>query len=380
MTEQLDCIVVGAGVVGLAVARRLAMAGREVLCLESAEAIGTGVSARNSEVIHAGLYYPPGSLKARTCVPGRDALYRFCTANGVRHRRIGKLIVATSHAQRERLAQIRLTAERNGLTDLRLLDAAETCSLEPDLHAVAALLSPSTGIVDSHAFMLSLQGEAEAHDASFVLRSSVIGGYTLPDGWIRLHVDAGGERIDLEARLVINAAGLGAQRVAQAIRGVPPETVPRLYLAKGNYFSLAGRAPFQHLIYPVPEPGGLGIHLTLDLGGQARFGPDVEWVDRLEYSVDAGRADRFDTAIRSYWPDLPTESLRADYAGIRPKLVGPGEPAADFIIQDQRDHGVDGLINLYGIESPGLTAALALADEVAARTTPVDRSTLCQRR
>lgn len=367
MAEQVDCVVIGAGVVGLATASRLARSGREVLVLEAGDSIGTGISSRNSEVIHAGLYYPPGSLKARACVRGRDALYRFCDANGVPYRRLGKLIVATAEAQRARLHEIKDTARRNGVPELRLLEASEVRALEPAVKCVAALLSPNTGIVDSHALMLALQGEAEAHDAVFAFRSPVKGGRVLDDGQLRLDVGDGAETQVLEASLVVNAAGLGAQGVASALHGVPAETIPRQYYAKGNYFALTGRPPFSRLIYPVPEPGGLGIHVTLDLGGQARFGPDVEWVDAPEYSVDANRADRFAAAIRTYWPELPDGALRPNYAGVRPKLVGPGEPAADFIVQDKSVHGVAGLINLYGIESPGLTAALALADEVAAR-------------
>lgn len=370
MAEQVDCVVVGAGVVGLAVARRLAMAGREVLVLEAGSGIGVGISSRNSEVIHAGLYYPPGSLKAVTCVAGRHALYRYCTANGVLYRRLGKLVVAANDSQCGRLADIMATASRNGVTDLRLLSAAEAQALEPALACQAALLSPSTGIIDSHALMLALQGEAEAHDAVFAFQSYVNGGYVRPDGGIRLQAGHGPDAIDIDARLVVNAAGLGAQSLAATIRGLPANSIPAQHFAKGSYFTLSGRAPFSRLIYPVPEAGGLGIHLTLDLGGQARFGPDVTWVDAPDYQVDASQAERFAVAIRSYWPDLPENALRPDYAGVRPKLVGPGQPAADFVLQDAREHGVPGLINLYGIESPGLTAALALADEVANRLPP----------
>lgn len=363
MTDQVDCVVVGAGVVGLAVSRRLALDGHEVLIVERNTAWGSETSARSSEVIHAGLYYPPGSLKSRLCLRGRRLLYDYCSDRGIPHRRCGKLVLA-----RERqLAALQELAERgraNGVDDLRLLDAAEVRELEPRLRCGAALLSPSTGIVDSHALMLALLGEAEDHGAALALSSTV--GALRPDGaGVALFLD--GETAPLlRARWVINAAGLGAAALAGAVEGFPPQWLPRLRYAKGSYFRLAGRSPFSRLIYPLPEPGGLGVHLTLDLAGQARFGPDVEWVDTPEYHVDAGRAAAFAAAVQTWWPELEEGRLVPAYAGVRPKLHGPGEPAADFRIDGPAAHGVPGLVNLFGIESPGLTASLAIAERVAA--------------
>jgi L-2-hydroxyglutarate oxidase LhgO len=360
--DKVDCIVVGAGVVGLAVARALAIAGREVILIDAERHIGSGVSSRNSEVIHAGLYYAPGSLKARLCVEGKHKLYEYCAARGVPYRRCGKLIVASEPGQEARLDEFVALAAAAGVDDLQLLSGAEARRLEPALRCSAALLSPSTGIVDSHAFMLALQGEAEAHGALSAL------GTTLTrvepgDSGLRLFLD-GASAPALEAGLLVNCAGLAAQALAGRIAGFPAAAIPPLHLAKGSYFALAGRAPFDRLIYPLPQIGGLGVHLTLDMAGQARFGPDVEWVDRLDYDVDPHRADVFYAAIRSYWPALPDGALSPAYAGIRPKLSGPGEPAADFRIQTADDHGVAGVINLFGIESPGLTASLAIADRV----------------
>ncbi len=365
MTDTLDTLVIGAGAVGLAVARRLALAGREVVVAEAGDTIGGETSSRNSEVIHAGLYYPPGSLKARLCVAGRRALYRFLAEHGVAHAAVGKLVVATSDDEIPALARIRATAEANGVEGLTMLDGAAARRLEPALNAVAALHSPVTGILDSHAFMLALQGEAEARGAMVAFRTPVTAGRVTDDGIV---IRTGGaDPMTVTARCVVNAAGLHAQTVAAAIDGLPPATVPPRHLAKGTYFVLAGRAPFRRLVYPVPQPGGLGVHLTLDLGGQARFGPDVEWVDAIDYDLDPRRADAFHAAVRRYWPDLPGAALQPGYTGIRPKLAGPGAPAADFMVQGPEAHGVPGLVNLYGIESPGLTSALALADLVAAR-------------
>jgi len=356
--DRVDAVVIGAGVVGLAVARSLALAGHEVIVLEAADTIGSGISSRNSEVIHAGIYYPTDSLKARLCVAGREALYRYCDEHGVPYRRCGKLIVATDTEQTDRLRAIRDKAAANGVTDLALLHGPAARALEPNLFCVAALLSPSTGIVDSHALMLAYLGEAEARGGVLVRQSPVIGGWAGEEGIV---LEVGGAAPCLiRARYVVNAAGLQAPDVARSIRGMPASGIPVQYLAKGNYFALSGRAPFSRLIYPVPEPGGLGVHLTLDLGGQARFGPDVEWVDAIGYEVDPGRAARFYGAIRRYWPDLADGALQPAYAGIRPKLAGPGQPDADFRIQGPRAHGIRGLVNLYGIESPGLTASLAL--------------------
>jgi L-2-hydroxyglutarate oxidase LhgO len=360
--EQVECVVVGAGVVGIAVARALARAGREVLVLEAAEGIGTGTSSRNSEVIHAGIYYAANSLMARLCVRGKFLLYEFCREAGVAHRNCGKLIVATSAEESEQLAAIQARAAANGVADLRRLSAAEARALEPNLSCPAALLSPSTGIVDSHAFMLALQGEAEAAGALFVFHSPVESGLVTDDG-IVLRV-GGAEPMELSARLVVNSAGLFAPALARTIAGMPAEKIPTPYWAKGNYFTLAGRSPFSRLIYPVPVAGGLGVHLTIDLGGQARFGPDVEWVDELDFTVDPKRADVFYAAVRKYWPALPDGALQPGYAGIRPKIVPPRVAKQDFYIQDATSHGVPGLINLFGIESPGLTAALAIAEEV----------------
>ena len=366
MAESLECAVIGAGVVGLAVARALALAGHEVVVLEAASAIGTGTSSRNSEVIHAGIYYTPGSLKARLCREGRDRLYRYLGEHGVAHRRCGKLIVATTEDEIAQLCAVEAKALANGVADLRWLSAAEALTLEPALACVAALISPSTGILDSHAYMLSLQGEAEDHGAAIALCSPVIGGGVADHG-IRLSI-GGPEPMALLCNTVVNCAGLEAQRVAAAITGVPPATIPALHLVKGSYFALTGRAPFSRLVYPVPGVAGLGIHYTCDLGGQGRFGPDVEWVHTVDYNVDLRRAAGFYAAIRRYWPDLPDDALHPDYAGIRPKVQAPGDAqAADFIIQGPEVHGVPGLVNLYGIESPGLTASLAIADAVVER-------------
>ncbi len=362
MTERIDCVVVGAGVVGLAVARALALAGREVIVLDAAEAIGTETSSRNSEVIHAGLYYAAGSLMARCCVEGKRRLYEFCDAHGVAYRGCGKLIVACDAAEAERLDAIRARAEANGVDDIEHLDARAARALEPELACVAALLSPSSGILDSHGYMVALQGDAEAAGAMFAFHSPVAGGRATDDG-VALEV-GGDEPMTLQASLVINAAGLHAPALAQGVAGMPRQMVPTAYYAKGSYFSLAGRAPFDRLVYPVPVAGGLGVHLTLDLSGQARFGPDVEWVERIDYTVDPRRAEVFYDAVRRYWPGLRDGALLPGYSGIRPKIVPPGAPGQDFVVQGPAAHGVRGLVNLFGIESPGLTASLALADHV----------------
>jgi L-2-hydroxyglutarate oxidase LhgO len=333
-----------------------------VIVVEGESGIGAGVSSRNSEVIHAGIYYPPASAKAVLCVRGRQLLYRYCEEHGVAHRRCGKLIVATAAEQSATLRQIQSHAAANGVRDLRLLTADEAKAIEPELRCVAALLSPSTGIIDSHGLMLACQGDAEDRGAMLALHSPVTGG-ALEAGGIVLEV-GGAEPMRIFARTVINSAGLMAQRIATAVRGFPREKIPPCHFAKGNYFSLAARSPFTHLIYPVPEAAGLGVHLTLDLAGQARFGPDVEWITEIDYDVDLRRADGFYRAIRNYWPGLRDGQLAPGYAGIRPKLDGPGKPAGDFLIQGPAEHGVHGLVNLFGIESPGLTASLALAEHV----------------
>ena len=360
--ERVDCVVIGAGVVGLACARALALIGREVIVLEEAGAIGTETSSRNSEVIHAGIYYTPGSLKAKLCIPGRLALYRYCEEHGVAHRRCGKLIVAASDAQRPALEKLHAQAQANGVGDLQWLNGAQALAMEPELTCVAALLSPSTGIIDSHGLMLAYQGDAEARGAAIALRSPVQGGRVGGNG---IELDVGGAQpMRIRARVVVNSAGLRAQKVAAALQGFPADRVPPSYYCKGNYFSLNARAPFSRLIYPVPEAAGLGVHLTLDLAGQARFGPDVEWVDAIDYCVDPRRADAFYREIRRYWPKLANGALQPGYSGIRPKIQAPGEPARDFLIEGPKDHGVAGLVNLFGIESPGLTASLAIADHV----------------
>ncbi len=360
--ERVDAIVIGAGVVGLAVARALALAGRDVIVLEGADGIGTETSSRNSEVIHAGIYYPAGSLKAQLCIAGRQALYRYCNEHGVPHRRCGKLLVATAEKQLPKLAAIKAQADANGVTDLAPLTVAEARALEPELRCVAAYFSPSTGVIDSHAFMLALQGDAESRGAMIAFQSPVRGGAVRGGG---IELDVGGEApLRVLARSVANCAGLHAQKLAAALAGFPPAHVPPTYYAKGNYYSLIGKSPFSRLVYPMPNEAGLGVHITIDLGGQARFGPDVEWIDRIDYDVDPRRADSFYGAIREYWPALRDGQLAPGYSGIRPKLVGPNAPAADFVIAGPRDHGVSGLVNLFGIESPGLTAALAIGDYV----------------
>jgi L-2-hydroxyglutarate oxidase LhgO len=361
--ESVECLVVGAGVIGLAVARALARAGREVIVVESESGIGAGVSSRNSEVIHAGIYYRTGLDKTRLCVDGKAMLYAFCREFGVPHKRCGKLVVAADAGEVDKLAALKAQAEANGVVDLTWLSGKEARALEPALVAERALLSPSTGIIDSHAFMLALRGDAEAHGAMFAFETPVLAGRASEQGLV---IEAGGPApMRLAAGLVVNAAGLGAQALARSIAGMPVDKIPPLHLAKGNYFSLSGRSPFSRLIYPMPTPGGLGVHLTLDLAGQAKFGPDVEWVDAIDYNVDPRRAPSFYAAIRTYWPDLQEGALQPGYAGVRPKIARPGGSTTDFLLQTEREHGVAGLINLFGIESPGLTASLAIADWLA---------------
>jgi len=357
--DRVDAVVIGAGVVGLAIARELAMSGREVVILDAEDAIGTHTSSRNSEVIHAGIYYPKGSLKARACVEGRQRLYEYCASHGVPHRRCGKLIVATNENQLKELEAIRGKAHANGATDVDWIAKDEVARLEPELFCMGALHSPSTGIIDSHALMLAYLGDAEAHGAMLALKSALQRA-RVREGF-ELHV-AGSDPIHCE--VLVNSAGLRAPTVAKAIEGYPAQMAPGEFYAKGNYYSLSGKNPFKRLIYPVPEPGGLGVHVTLDLAGQARFGPDVEWVDRINYDVDPKRGERFYAAIRRYWPGLPDDALAPGYAGIRPKTAGPKDPAPDFEIQGPKKHGVPGLVQLFGIESPGLTASLALARQV----------------
>jgi len=363
--DKVDGVVIGAGVVGLAVARALIQAApeskREWLVLEAADAIGTGTSSRNSEVIHAGIYYPRGSLKAELCVRGRDMLYAYAAERGVSHQRCGKLIVATHEDQRPALIALLEKARANGVNDLVMLSAQEAQTMEPALHCVAALHSPSTGIVDSHGLMLSLQGDFENAGGIVALNTQVSRAVCHAEG-IDLHMTDGSS---LRANTVVNAAGLTAAWLAQKFEGLAASHVPTAYFAKGNYFTLAGKSPFSHLIYPVPEAAGLGVHLTLDLGGQAKFGPDVQWVDRPDdLVVSAEHEHAFYKEVRKYWPALADGALQAGYAGIRPKISGPKEVAADFCIQGPEVHGVKGLVNLFGIESPGLTSCLALGAAV----------------
>lgn len=363
--ERVDALVIGAGVVGLAVARALALAGREVMVLEREATIGTGTSSRNSEVIHAGIYYPAGSLKARLCVQGKAMLYAYCAERGVAHQRCGKLIVATTASQLAALPAIVDKARANGVDDLVLLDRAQAQAMEPALECLGAVWSPSTGIVDSHALMLSMQGDLEQAGALVACRAAVLSMAVRQGGIEVLTADG----LRLLARTVVNAAGLDACALAHRTDGLDPRHVPRAWYAKGSYFTLAGRSPFQHLIYPAPEPdkhlAGLGVHLTIDLGGQAKFGPDVQWTDdSTDWQVDPARGDAFYAEVRRYWPALPDGALSPGYAGIRPKISGPDEAAADFLIQGPDAHGVPGLVNLFGIESPGLTSALAIAERV----------------
>ncbi|NCX13139.1 MAG: NAD(P)/FAD-dependent oxidoreductase [Betaproteobacteria bacterium] len=384
--EMIDCLVIGAGVVGLACARELALQGREVVIVEASADIGFGISSRNSEVIHAGIYYPTGSLKARLCLEGKRLLYDYAATRSVAHRRCGKLIVATENSQVDALEGILKKAHANGVSDLRAIASPEAIAKEPALSCVAALESPSTGIIDSHGLMLALLGEAQDHGA-MLARLSVVQSLTPASdaGWqLELTIIdqtqltwAGnavtklsalpGEKHQFHAKQVVNAAGLGANRIAALIPGMPKANQPPLYFAKGNYFSLAARCPFSRLIYPLPNEAGLGVHLTLDLAGQGRFGPDVEWVQTEDYSVNPQRAEVFYAAIRKYWPDLKDDALQPAYAGIRPKTVPQGSPDADFQVQGPDEHGVAGLVNFYGIESPGLTSSLALADVLCER-------------
>lgn len=368
--DQIDAVVVGAGVVGLAVARALAMSGRDVVIVEREGAIGMGVSSRNSEVIHAGHYYDADSLKARLCVRGRHLLVAYCQERGIAHRICGKLVVATTEAEKPKLQNLLQRGQVNGVEDLRLISREEALEMEPSLHCVAALASPRTGIVDTHAYMTSLLGDAEAHGAMLALKSPFAGARREGSRWI--FRTGGDEPFEMATRLIVNCGGLAAQTIAGAIDGFPAAAIPTQHVAKGHYFALAGRSPFSRLIYPVPVDGGLGVHLTLDLGGQARFGPDVQWLpfgtpeSALDYAVDATRAANFEADIRRYWPTLPAGSLQPAYTGVRPKISGPGQPAADFCVSGPAQHGTEGIVNLFGIESPGLTSSMALAERVMA--------------
>jgi len=362
MTEKLDCVVIGAGVVGLAIARTLALSGRDVIVIESESAIGTGTSSRNSEVIHAGIYYAPGSLKGTLCVKGKGMLYDYLDRHGVEHQRCGKLVVATTQSEVDVLNNVVAKAAANGCTELEWLDGQDATALEPELNCLAALSSPSTGIMDSHGYMLSLQGEIEAHGGWIALESPLIDGEVHAEG-IVLRI-GGIEPMEVLCNTVINSAGLNAQGVARYLRGLGTQHIPQRYLCKGNYFALNGKAPFTQLVYPVPGTASLGCHYTRDLGGQGRFGPDAEWIDHINYDVDPSRGDSFYEQIRRYWPGLADGALSPSYCGIRPKLQAPDGPAEDFRIDGPAHHGIKGLVNLYGIESPGLTASLAIADHV----------------
>ena len=364
MAERIECAVIGAGVVGLAIARRLAMSGREVVVLEAEEAFGTHTSSRNSEVIHAGIYYPTGSLKAQLCVAGRRALYQYCAEHEVRHRRIGKIIVACDETELAGLGKYQEQAAINGVEGLRLLTALELAEMEPEVRCVAGFLSPATGIIDSHGLMLAYLGDAESHGAALALASPVVSGRVESDG-IVLEI-GGAESMSIQCGMLVNSAGFRAQAVACSIAGIPPHSVPPTHYAIGHYYTLSGAAPFRRLIYPVARQDWLGVHVTIDLGGQVKFGPDFAWIDRVDYRFDESREAAFYHAIRRYYPGLKDGTLQPGYTGIRPKTHGPNQPAPDFAIQGPRDHGVAGLVNLYGIESPGLTSSLAIADHVAA--------------
>lgn len=364
MSEQVDCVVIGAGVVGLAVARALALQGREVIVLEAEDSIGNHTSSRNSEVIHAGIYYPKGSLKARLCVNGKAQLYPYLRERGIPFDNCGKVLVAGTEAEIPIVLGYIDKANANGVHDLRRITLDELRDLEPAVTAVAAVYSPSTGIIDSHAYMLALQGDLESGGGAVVFLSPVLGGEVTREG-ILLRV-GGNEPMELLCRTVVNSAGLLAPQLARSIGGIAAGTIPPQYFAKGHYYTLSGRSPFRRLVYPMAGHGFLGVHVTIDLGGQARFGPDIEWIDRVDYSFNNAREPLFYEAIRQYYPALKDGSLQPGYTGIRPKISGPKEPAADFLIQGQREHGVAGLVNLYGIESPGLTASLAIAEEVCA--------------
>jgi L-2-hydroxyglutarate oxidase LhgO len=355
-----ETIVIGAGVIGLAVARRLAALGQDVLVIEESDGVGQQTSSRNSEVVHAGIYYAPGSLKARLCVAGRAALYEYCASRGVPAKAIGKLIVATSDEEIPSLRALQLRATKNGVNDLVWLDRSGILALEPELSCEAALFSPSSGIVDSHAFMLALQGDAENNGATFAFRAKV-SQIARNDSAYVVKV-SGEEQFELTCRNVVNCAGLGAQEIARNIEGYAQRLVPPRFLAKGNYFSVSGATPFTHLIYPMPANGGLGVHVTLDLSGRMRLGPDIHWVDEVDYAPDMTLEQQFSDSVATFWPEVRNRELSWTYSGVRPKVTGPGSENADFVVAGPDDHGMPGLVCFFGIESPGLTASLALAD------------------
>lgn len=360
--ERLDCVIAGAGVVGLAIAREMALSGRTVIVLEAQAEIGMETSSRNSEVIHAGIYYAKDSLKSNACIEGKKKLYHYCEERKINFKNCGKLIAATDDTQKQQLLKIQARAAACGMKDLHIIDQRQIYDMEPSLNAIAALWSPTTGIIDSHNYMISLQTDLEASGGMVVFNSFIQSGNLKGDN-IELTLNGG---YTFQCKTLINSAGLGAQTLCQSLTGFPASMIPRQYLAKGSYFSLSGKCPFSHLIYPVPVPGGLGTHLTLDLAGQGRFGPNVKWVDSIDYNVDPSEAEAFYSDIRTYWPDLEDGQLQPGYSGVRPKIVPKGAAAGDFIIQGPQAHGIDGLVNLFGIESPGLTASLSLAERVAA--------------
>lgn len=362
-TMDADVIIVGAGVIGLAIARQFALAGSDVLVLEAEDRIGTHTSSRNSEVIHAGIYYPPGSMKAELCVVGRELLYSYCAAHGVPASPVGKLIVATNDAEVDGLHRLLARGHANGVTDLRLLSASDVTALEPEVRCVAGVLSPSTGIIDTHAFMLALQGEAEAHGAQIVVNARV---ETISSRSGVFIVSTGGDdAIELTCRKLINSAGFSAQQLASRTGGLTHDMIPPTFFAKGNYFGVSGATPFKRLIYPMPVSGGLGVHVTLDLAGRMRLGPDVHWVSGVDYARDESMLQQFYQSVATYWPAVQDRELHWTYSGVRPKISGPHDPVADFQIQGPRQHGLNGLVNLFGIESPGLTSSLAIARKVA---------------
>ena len=361
MPHDVDALVIGAGVVGLAIARGLSMAGRDVLVVDAADAIGTGTSSRNSEVIHAGIYYEPGSLKARLCVEGKRLLYQFCAESGVEARRLGKLIVSQTSAEEPKLEALKKVAEQNGVADLVWLTSHQARQLEPDLSCTAALLSPSTGIIDSHSYMLALQAVTEANGGTVALRTTVTAGACVADGFRVNLRDSSASESSIHCRIVINSAGHGAHAVAAALHGYDKTFLPPRFIAKGSYCNVSGPSPFRRLIYPIPVPGALGIHVTLDLQGRARLGPNIEWVDQENYSVSESIIPEFQQACVGFWPGIANRTLTTAYCGLRPKVHGPDKASADFIIQGPAQHGVNGLVNLFGIESPGLTSSLAIA-------------------
>jgi L-2-hydroxyglutarate oxidase LhgO len=369
VAADVETVVVGAGVVGLAIARALVLEGQEVLVLERHDRIGTETSSRNSEVIHAGLYYPPGSLRARLCVAGKQQLYRFCAENGVGHIRCGKLLVATQEAEIAKLEAIAKTASANGVDDLRRLSAEEARALEPEVACIAAYLSPSTGVIDSHGLMLALEGHLTSRGGQVVLNTNATGLAQLEGVGFEIAIDSGGEASRLTAKNLVLAAGFGATELGRSLACKAGYTVPETFPAKGHYYALTGRAPFHHLVYPMPQGAWLGVHLTLDVAGRAKFGPDIEWKDTVTYDfedADGARRARFEAEIRRYWPGLPAGALQPDYVGVRPKIYRQGEPVADFAIHGRAEHGIPRLVALYGIESPGLTSSLAIGDHAAA--------------